>query len=60
MRKLGWALAFHRDEDEMESLRNPAAPQSIGMAARPRGWLGTWEPGNLLYCVVLLLPRRCT
>lgn len=44
MRKLGWALAFHRDEDEMESLRNPAAPQSIGMAARPRGWLGTWEP----------------
>lgn len=37
MRKLGLALAFHRDEDEMGSLRNPAATQSIGMAARLRG-----------------------
>lgn len=50
MRKLGHVLAFHRDEQRDGGLRNPAAPQSIGMAARPRGV----EAGGRTWCWLLL------
>lgn len=50
MRKLGWALAFHRDELEMggRSLRNPAAApvdrngRQLGSGGWWLGWLETY------------------
>lgn len=53
MRKLGLALAFHRDEARDGGLRNPAARQSIGMAARLRGGGGA-VGGN----VAVVVPQQ--
>lgn len=45
MRKLGWALAFHRDELEMgRSLRNPAAAP-VDRNGRQLGSGGWWLGG---------------